>query len=109
MESVHPDWWTRKEKEGVAKLIGLSGIKKSKSKIHAKQTRNSTAIGRQGSARYPANKQTKEEVACVGNRSLGQSLQLVGVHYLAERYLQGCLEGRERLQAAELHGCTCCY
>ncbi|GFY23089.1 hypothetical protein TNCV_3763291 [Trichonephila clavipes] len=35
---------------------------------------------------YPANKQAKEEVACAGlNRSLGQSLQHLGVHYPAER------------------------
>ncbi|GFY15377.1 hypothetical protein TNCV_1571881 [Trichonephila clavipes] len=27
MEYVHPDWWTRKEKVGVAKLDGFSGIK----------------------------------------------------------------------------------
>ncbi|GFW45197.1 uncharacterized protein TNCV_716991 [Trichonephila clavipes] len=34
----------------------------------------------------PANKQTKEDVACVGlNRSLEQFLQNVGVHYPAER------------------------
>ncbi|GFY05693.1 uncharacterized protein TNCV_4403601 [Trichonephila clavipes] len=34
---------------------------------------------------YPANKQSKEEVACVGlNRSLEQSLQHMGVHYPAE-------------------------
>ncbi|PRD34133.1 UNVERIFIED_CONTAM: hypothetical protein NCL1_15552 [Trichonephila clavipes] len=45
---------------------------------------------------YPANKQTKKEIACVGlNRSLEQSLQHVGMHYPAERYLQECLEGRE--------------
>ncbi|GFX46407.1 hypothetical protein TNCV_238691 [Trichonephila clavipes] len=37
-------------------------------------------------ATYPANKQAKEEVACVGlNRSLEQALQHVGVHYPAER------------------------
>ncbi|GFV76629.1 hypothetical protein TNCV_4728491 [Trichonephila clavipes] len=35
---------------------------------------------------YPAIKQVKEEVACVGmNRSLEQSLQHVGVHYPAGR------------------------
>ncbi|GFV14760.1 hypothetical protein TNCV_3959701 [Trichonephila clavipes] len=26
MDSVHPDWWARKEKVGVAKLAGFSGI-----------------------------------------------------------------------------------
>ncbi|PRD35158.1 UNVERIFIED_CONTAM: hypothetical protein NCL1_12441 [Trichonephila clavipes] len=37
-------------------------------------------------ATYPSNKQTKEEVACVGlNKSHEQSLQHVGVHYPAER------------------------
>ncbi|GFU23393.1 uncharacterized protein TNCV_2369291 [Trichonephila clavipes] len=37
-------------------------------------------------ATYPANKQDKEEVACVGmNRNLKQSLQHGGVHYPAER------------------------
>ncbi|GFX31484.1 uncharacterized protein TNCV_433251 [Trichonephila clavipes] len=42
---------------------------------------------------YPSTKQAKEKVACVGlSRSLGQSLRHVGVHYPAERYLQGCLE-----------------
>ena len=35
---------------------------------------------------YPANKQAKKEVACVGlNKSLKQSLQHVDVHYSAER------------------------
>ncbi|GFY25375.1 hypothetical protein TNCV_2484951 [Trichonephila clavipes] len=35
---------------------------------------------------YPANKQTKEEVARVGlNKSLEHSLQHVGVHYPAQR------------------------
>ncbi|GFW87188.1 uncharacterized protein TNCV_5125421 [Trichonephila clavipes] len=35
---------------------------------------------------YPANKQAKEEVACVGlNRSLKQSSKHVGVHYPSER------------------------
>ncbi|PRD30010.1 UNVERIFIED_CONTAM: hypothetical protein NCL1_27695 [Trichonephila clavipes] len=59
---------------------------------------------------HPANKQAKEEVACVRlNRRLGQSLQHVGVYYPAERKLQGCLKGRERLQAVALHGRTCCY
>ncbi|GFV55303.1 uncharacterized protein TNCV_5010501 [Trichonephila clavipes] len=53
-------------------------------------------------ATYPTNNQAEEKVACVGlNRSLEQSLQHVGVHYPAKRYLQGCLEGRERLQAVE--------
>ncbi|GFX88813.1 hypothetical protein TNCV_2575201, partial [Trichonephila clavipes] len=33
IESVHPDGWTRKEKGGVAKLVGFSGLKKSKSKV----------------------------------------------------------------------------
>ncbi|GFT60397.1 uncharacterized protein TNCV_4971641 [Trichonephila clavipes] len=59
---------------------------------------------------YPENKQAKEEVAYVGlNRTLEQSLQHVGVHYPAERSLNGCLEGRERLQAVALHERTCCY
>ncbi|GFU56945.1 hypothetical protein TNCV_1194641 [Trichonephila clavipes] len=32
-----------------------------------------------------------------------------GVHYPAERWLQGRLEEWERLRAVELHESTCCY
>ncbi|GFU77514.1 hypothetical protein TNCV_3498871 [Trichonephila clavipes] len=59
MESVHPDWCTRKEKVGVTKLAGFSGIKKSRSKIYAKQTRNSSTTGRHGSV-------SKHSIRCPG-------------------------------------------
>ena len=37
-------------------------------------------------ATYPGNKQTKDEIACVGlNTSLEQTLKDVGVHYSAKR------------------------
>ncbi|GFV50699.1 uncharacterized protein TNCV_2213621 [Trichonephila clavipes] len=71
---------------------------------------NAAAAIREPPVTYPANKQAKGEVACVGlNRSLEQSLQHVGVYYPAERLLPGYLEGRERLRVIALHGRTCCY
>ncbi|GFV81021.1 hypothetical protein TNCV_2270051 [Trichonephila clavipes] len=33
----------------------------------------------------------------------------IGMHYPAERLLQGCLKGREGLRAVALHGRTCYY
>ena len=59
---------------------------------------------------YPTNKQAKEEIACVGlDRSLEQCLQHVGLHYSAERSLQRCFAGRERLRTVAFHVRTCCY
>ena len=59
---------------------------------------------------YPANKQAKEKVACLGlNRSLEPSLQHTGMQYSAERQLQKFLKGSEQLQAVAFLGHTCCY
>ncbi|GFV95872.1 hypothetical protein TNCV_1729221 [Trichonephila clavipes] len=54
-------------------------------------------------ATYPANKKAKEEVVCAGlNRNVEQSLQHVGVHYPAERYLQNLKRQLSANQLAKL-------
>ncbi|GFW33904.1 hypothetical protein TNCV_3589891 [Trichonephila clavipes] len=57
-------------------------------------------------ATYPANKQAKEEVACVGLKRSLEFVQHMGVEYPVERKFPLCLEERKRLRAQELHGRT---